>query len=96
MTSALVAALTYLINELSFTNQIVSDASFLHPTLQMEKKSTIGYQVLATKILATFLEDLIKKEFKSASAKVEIATDEIPSEFSKYQMESIRKSYEDH
>ena len=95
MVLALVAASFSLINELPISNQIVSDARFLHPILQMEKNATSAIRILATNILATFLEDFIKKEFKSASAKVEIITDEIASEFSKYQMESIPKSYDE-
>ena len=95
MVLALVAASFSLINELPITNQIVSDARFLHPVLQMEKNATSAIRILATNILVTFPEDFIKKEFKSASAKMEIITDEIDSEFSKYQMESIPKSYDE-
>ena len=65
--------------------------SFPSPTrlFQMQGSYIQHYRwILATKILATFLENFIKKEFKSASAKVEIA-----SEFSEYQMESIPKCY---
>ena len=56
-----------------------------------KKNAPSAIRKLVTKILATFPEDFIKKEFKSASTKVEIVTDEIASEFSKYQMESIPK-----
>ena len=82
MVSALVAASNHLINELSITNQIVSDVWFLHPTLQMEKNAPSPIRRLATKILATFSEDFIQKEFKSASVKVETVTDEIATELS--------------
>ena len=95
MVLAVVVASFSLINELPITNQIVSDARFLHPILQMDKNATSAIRILATNILATFLEDFIKKEFKSTSAKVEIITDEIASEFSKYQMESIPNSYDE-
>ena len=94
MVSAFVAASTYLINEFPITNQIVSDARFLYSTLQMKKKKApSAIRWLATKILTAFPEDFIKKEFKSVSAKAEIVTDEIGSELSKYQMESIPKCY---
>ena len=93
MVSALVAASTHLINELPITNQIVSDARLLHPALQMEKNAPLAIRRLATKILAIFQEDFIKKEFKSAPAKMEIVTDEIASEFPDYQRESIPKCY---
>ena len=56
--TTLVAASTHLIYELPITNQIVSDARFLHPTVQMEKNAPF-----TTKILATFPEDFIEKEF---------------------------------
>ena len=59
----------------------------------MEKNAPSAIRRLATKILATFPEDFIKKELKSTSAKVERVTDEIASQFSKYQVESIPKFY---
>ena len=50
----------------------------------MEKKNTpLGVRRLATKILATFLDDFIKKEFKSAPAKGETVTGEIAIDLSK-------------
>ena len=58
-----------------------------------KKKAPSAIRWLATKILTAFPEDFIKKEFKSVSAKAEIVTDEIGSELSKYQMESIPKCY---
>ena len=49
----------------------------------MEKNTPLGIRRLAKKILATFLEDFIRKEFKSAPAKVEIVTGEIAIDLSK-------------
>ena len=66
--------------------------SYIHH-YRWKKNAPSAIRRFSTKILATFLEDFIKKEFTSASAKVEIVTEEIASELSKYQMESIPKSY---
>ena len=48
-----------------------------------KKNTPLGIRRLATKILAIFLEDFIKKEFKTAPAKVEIVTGEIAIDLSK-------------
>lgn len=65
MVSVLVAASTCLIDDLPIVNQIVSGARVLHRTLQMKKNAPSAIWTLAT-----FSEDFIKKEFKSAPAKV--------------------------
>lgn len=61
--------------------------------MQLSIKAPSVMRRLAYKVLSTLTEDFIKKEFKAVSTKVEMVTDEIINEFTKYHLETIPKSY---
>ena len=93
LVEALAVASKYLIKGLPITIQVVADAKHLHPSMQTSKNAPSAIRRLSSTILSTFPGDFITKEFQSVSSNVEMVTDQIMSEFTKYQLEAIPKSY---
>ena len=93
MKDALVTVAAYLVNELPIKVQVVFDAKFLHSKKQQARSAPGAISRLTRSTVSSLPEDTIKKEFKVTSSHVDVVVEVVSSQFRKYQMEIIPKSF---